>query len=299
MSAATAVRAAGPRGREPRAHAPAPAPAPQRNHPPPATPPRCLASYRLKGIAREVVVLRGARGTTLVVDRERATQRDPRLLGELAREEPIANAKALVADYMRRSPAQRRCAPLTGARSHHVAAREPPQLPRQLCGPDGSWYRIAEIGAEPGACGALRWQRTLPATRGARGSVTTLRDVVGALESYGPAIAMSEHAIAANPTVDHKVLAGEIKKLRNSTLVLNRRLREAVEAALAVSMPLCEIAARCGRYRRDCAETGEGSWVARRVGIAADGGATTPWITSDTLSQIAEAIGLDPQDVEI
>ncbi len=77
-----------------------------------------------------------------------------------------------------------------------------------------------------------------------------------------------------------------------SKIVLNRGLRQAVLAAAAAQgLSMSEIAVRCGRVKHDSKgkESGETSWLARRLGIAPEGGESTPtpWIHSDVLALIA------------
>lgn len=130
------------------------------------------------------------------------------------------------------------------------------------------------------------------------GEAVALREVVGAMEDYQPAVAMTERTIATDPP--SMKLAREFETLRNSRTVLNRRLREAVLAAVArEGIELPELAARCGHTRRNQG-SGEGSWVARRIGLMPEGGepAPTPFIDSRVLALIAAAVGLDPVDVE-
>jgi hypothetical protein len=69
-------------------------------------------------------------------------------------------------------------------------------------------------------------------------------------------------------------------------------------------LSLSEIAIRCGRVKRDHRgnESGETSWLARRLGILPEGGrnAPTPWIHSDVLALIArEGLGVSPREVEL
>ena len=69
-------------------------------------------------------------------------------------------------------------------------------------------------------------------------------------------------------------------------------------------LSLSEIAIRCGRVKRDCKgnESGETSWLARRLGILPEGGrsAPTPWIHSDVLALIArDGLGVSPREVEL
>ncbi len=56
---------------------------------------------------------------------------------------------------------------------------------------------------------------------------------------------------------------------------------------------------RCGRVKRDAAgnESGETSWLARRLGLLPEGGRkrATPWIHSDVLALIArDGLGVEP-----
>ena len=68
-------------------------------------------------------------------------------------------------------------------------------------------------------------------------------------------------------------------------------------------LSLSEIATRCGRVKRDACgnESGETSWLARRLGLLPEGGKErpTPWIHSDVLALIARrGLGLSPREVE-
>ncbi len=65
-----------------------------------------------------------------------------------------------------------------------------------------------------------------------------------------------------------------------------------------------EIAIRCGRVKRDSRGnvTGETSWLARRIGLAPEGGGSTPtpWVHSDVLGLIARrGLGVSPREVEL
>ena len=90
-----------------------------------------------------------------------------------------------------------------------------------------------------------------------------------------------------------------------SPIVLNRGLREAVAELLArEQLSMSEIAIRCGRIKRDGRgnESGETSWLARRLGLLPEGGhdAPTPWIHSEVLALIArDGIGVSPREVEL
>jgi hypothetical protein len=90
-----------------------------------------------------------------------------------------------------------------------------------------------------------------------------------------------------------------------SPLVLNRRWRERVEHAVADwGLSMSEIALRCGRVKRDKRgkESGETSWLARRIGQLPEAGAEhpTPWVHSDVLALIArDGLGVSPHEVEV
>jgi len=90
-----------------------------------------------------------------------------------------------------------------------------------------------------------------------------------------------------------------------SPIVLNRGLREAVLAAVkGGGLSMSEIAMRCGRSKRDAngSESGETSWLARRIGILPEGGqqTPTPWVSSDVLALIArDGLAIAPHEVEL
>jgi hypothetical protein len=100
-------------------------------------------------------------------------------------------------------------------------------------------------------------------------------------------------------------LRAELARLLASPIVLNRGVREAVLAAVARGdSSLSEIAIRCGRIKRDRRgnESGETSWLSRRLGLLAEGGqdTATPWIHSDVLALIArQGLGMSPREVEL
>jgi hypothetical protein len=101
------------------------------------------------------------------------------------------------------------------------------------------------------------------------------------------------------------VLRQEHARVCRSPIILNRGLREAVVRAIARGdVSMSEIAIRCGRvkYDRRGNRSGETSWLARRVGLLAEGGAVapTPWIHSDVLALIARrGLGISPREVEL
>jgi hypothetical protein len=96
-----------------------------------------------------------------------------------------------------------------------------------------------------------------------------------------------------------------LERVQHSPIVLNRRLRETVLATIEQQqLSMSEIAIRCGRVKHDHAgnESGETSWLARRLGILPEGGrdTPTPWIHSDVLALIARAgLGISPREVEL
>jgi len=101
------------------------------------------------------------------------------------------------------------------------------------------------------------------------------------------------------------VLRAELQRVLISPIVLNRGLREtALEIIDRQQLSLSEIAIRCGRVKRDLRgnESGETSWLARRLGMLPEGGrdTPTPWIHSDVLALIARrGLGVSPREVEL
>jgi hypothetical protein len=135
----------------------------------------------------------------------------------------------------------------------------------------------------------------------------TLRQVIGALQSYEPARTQTAQALQRHDGdgISVTCLRGEFDRMTSSSIVLNRRLREAMLASMQRErLTLSEIAIRCGRIKRDenGNESGETSWLARRVGMLPEGGreAPTPWVSSEVLALIArDGLGLAPREVEL
>ena len=151
----------------------------------------------------------------------------------------------------------------------------------------------------------LRWERGSP-----DGSTepVTLRQVIGALQSYEPARTRTAQALQrydGDGEISVTCLRGEFERISSSSIVLNRGLREAMLATMERErVTLSEIAIRCGRIKRDenGNESGETSWLARRVGMLPEGGreAPTPWVSSEVLALIArDGLGLAPLEVEL
>lgn len=274
--------------------------------------PARLATYiSPKGMRREIVAEPGAGASTLMIDRAALSGADERLVGHLAADEPAENARILCDLYLR-SPDRGRCAKLT---DEHLLS-EPLSTPsgptgagehRGLRDPAGHTYCLAA------ASGArrfleLRWRRVMPSAPEGPGTPVSLRDVVAALESYEPARSMTVGALerhAHNRSLSIVTLRLELERLDDSRVVLNRGLREAVQAAVrSGELSLSEIAIRCGRVKRDArgALSGETSWLARRTGQIPEAGRErpTPWVHSEVLALIArQGLGIAPHEVEL
>ncbi len=128
-----------------------------------------------------------------------------------------------------------------------------------------------------------------------RSGPSSVREVIGSLESYEPTRTLTARALACHHRdrrVSTVVLRAELARVYASPIVLNRGLREAVLAAVRDGgLTMSEIAIRCGRVKRDAAggESGETSWLGRRIGMLPEGGKSTPtpWVSSDVLALIA------------
>ncbi len=269
------------------------------------------------GRPRELVCQPGADGTLLVVDRDAATRRDSRLLAHLSADEPPENAAVICRHYLRDTrPSGRRCralreedlalAPVGGHDDALDAASPGLRLDAQVCDLDGASYALRHV---PGRMSIpqLRWCSSA-AAQPAEPTPLCLREVVARLESYEPMRTLTIRSLAAHaedPAVSTAVLRAELVRVQESPIVLNRRLREVVLAALERDeLSMSEIAIRCGRTKRDSRgnESGETSWLARRLGLLPDSGssAPTPWIHIDVLGLIArQGMGLSPREVEV
>jgi hypothetical protein len=280
-----------------------------------------LATYTdARGERREIACLGGAGGTTLVVDRGCEALADARLLAHLAADEPAENAQAVCAMYLAR---QTKCRPLVADDFRAVAGEGAPlsnglagdarqvhegESPQSdLIDARGSAYRL-EPCADGRAIAQLRWRRYGGDSDAAEASTVSLREVIGALQSYEPALMLTRAAIQRHdrdPDVSVSLLRAEHAHAVVSPIVLNRGLREAVQRLLAADrLTLSEIAIRCGRVKRGLrgTVTGETSWLARRVGLAPEAGASepTPWVHTDVLALIARrGLGVSPNEVEV
>jgi hypothetical protein len=168
----------------------------------------------------------------------------------------------------------------------------------------GVLLQIRRVGDKGGP--ALRW--TVTTRAGAGRQVLPLRQVFGLLQAYEPAASMTRAALAAHPqslSVSGFALRAELDRACNSPIVLNRALRERVERAVATEgLSMSAIATRCGRVKRsrNGSESGETSWLARRIGQLPEAGKNrpTPWVHSDVLALIArDGLGISPHEVEL
>lgn len=267
---------------------------------------------------REIVGLEHPDGSTLVIDRLASTFADARLVAQLAAEEPAENARILVEIYLA-DATRGRCRLLTPD-DFQVAFAEGITPPADAADAHDDTISQAELTdrharsyrMEPtrAFCSLpeLRWRCYLPQRQGDTPRTVTLRQVIGALESYEPAVGLTLRALARHrddPHISLAALRAEHQRLTASPVVLNRALREAVQAALARGEVTCsEIAIRCGRVKRGPRGTvsGETSWLARRIGAHPDAGQSepTPWVHSDTLALIARCgLGVAPNEVEL
>jgi hypothetical protein len=206
----------------------------------------------------------------------------------------------LTAADLRRAPPSGQAGGSEGYAAERRDGAEPAAAEQELeCG--GWRYRLAPA-PNGGSTPQLRWWRE----RGSRSAPVSLRELVAAMESYEPACGLTRSALGLRrgSGVSTTVLRSELRRVRESPIVLNRRLREAVLAALQQrGLSMSEIAMRCGRVKRDRQgnESGETSWLARRLGLLGDGAhlSPTPWIHSDVLATIARCgLGLSPREVE-
>jgi hypothetical protein len=264
-----------------------------------------LARYTTEdGVRREIITCPGAEDRTLVIDRD-TRKHDTGLIAALAPDEPTDNALLLARMYVadttgRYCRALERADLLGPGEEPSSAGRDQRRLlPESLTDRRGNTYRIVETMTGAGTV-QRAWTRLTPGETPPRR--VSLRQVVGAMEDYQPAVATTERAVAIERSTAR--LARELERLRRSPIVLNRRLREAVLAALARDdLGLGEVAIRCGRTER-CGDGGrcaDGVWVARRIGLMPEGGKAEPsaFIDSRLLALIARAVGLDVVDVEV
>jgi hypothetical protein len=286
--------------------------------PPPPVP---LSRFRRFNANREVVVLSTIDRSLLVVDRRVSDGSDARLVARIAADEPVANAD-LVAELYLADARRPVCRPLTKADFQHQPAGDftrraatervrgvPSQVDQAtLCDRQGIRFRLTVVATTADRVPELRWLRESPAGTQGAGECVSARRVVGALEDYEPVRSLTTAAIEQHrrdPTVSVATLGLELRRLGNSPIVLNRRLREAVlDASTRQGLSLSSIALACGRAKLDRRgrHSGETSWLARRVGLISDDAARrpNPWVHSDVLALIARnGLGIAPHEVEL
>jgi hypothetical protein len=250
-----------------------------------------------------------------VIDRDAATGEDWRLIAHLGADEPRENAEIVCRHYLEAVRVGSQCCrAVTGD-----DLRRDPSVDDEISADwstlqltcadrlvdhDGRMHQLELVEAGM-SIPELRWRRL---GGDGHGRLVSMREVVAALESYEPARRLSRCALASHrddPDVSVTTLRAELERLLYSPIILNRGVREAVSVRLArEELSMSEIAIRCGRIKRDGRgnESGETSWLARRLGLLPEGGhdEPTPWIHTDVLSLIArEGLGISPREVEL
>jgi hypothetical protein len=267
------------------------------------------------GRRRHVVALPGAGGSVLVVDGDALTLGDRRLVAHLAADEPPENA-AIVCEHYLRDTTGHWCRRLTAEDRHlvpfgEVKEQDPDpagvltQSSAALTDRQGRTYRL-ELCPTDMSIPQLRWHRRSPTVEGSE--QIGMREAIASLESYEPVRTLTSKALAlhrADPEVSTVTLRTEQARVERSEIVLNRGLRRAaLTAAATQDLSMSEIAMRCGKIRCDARgrASGETSWLARRLGLAPEGGrgTPTPWIHTDVLALIARrGLGVSPREVEL
>jgi hypothetical protein len=257
------------------------------------------------GATRELIARPGASGTVLVLDRDLLSGDDERLIAHLAADEPGGNALLAAELYLDAEPRARRCRTIEPDDATAAPfAQEAPALAGGdplAAAPCAFRLRLVPCGM---SIPALRW------TQGDAGAFTplSLREAIAALESYEPLRSLTDAALRRyeqDQAVSCTVLRAELMRVLDSSIVLNRGLREAVvETVSRGGTSMSEIAMRCGRLKRDSRgnATGETSWLARRIGLLPEGGHSQPtrWVHSDVLALIArQGLGIAPREVEL
>jgi hypothetical protein len=266
-----------------------------------------------EGQDREVIAHAGAAGSTLVVDRDGTTGEDPRLVAHIGADEAAGNAALVCSRYLQDAArGDGGCRALTAEDRTLVPFDDPHELDAALLDTPaaqpvdrrGFAYSL-ELMPSAMSIPELRWCR--------RGSwqapgcaPVSVREAIASLESYEPVRALTLRSLDGHGgAVSTTVLRAELARVHESPIVLNRRLREVVLATVErQQLSMSEIALRCGRVKRDRKgnESGETSWLARRVGLLPEGGrdTPTPWIHSDVLALIARhGLGVSPREVEL
>ncbi len=285
------------------------------------TDPVCPAHRKLSrytdrsGRAREIVARAGCAGSVLVFDRDAATQADRRLVVHLAADEPRENAAIAAHDYLSKVRRERYlCRHLLPEDLTSPPFPDPcfdcdgssAEIGNEVVDAQGCRYELAPLDAGM-SIPELRWRRLAPSAE-ARQVTVSVREAIGKLQDYEPVRALTRRSLGlheADEGISVTALRGEFLRVQDSPIVLNRGLREAVLGVVEQQgLSMSEIAIRCGRVKRDAAgnESGETSWLARRLGLLPEGGrkTPTPWIHSDVLGLIArDGLGVSPREVEL
>jgi len=269
------------------------------------------------GSTREVIVRAGFAGSVLVLDRAAESLEDHRLVAHLPSDEPLSNALIVAHQYLRDPGRRLRCRALTAEDAAIVPFAQPPQELQiaarkhggTLVDRAGGCHRLERVPRGVGDA-ELRWCRRDAGQLGP-GMILSVRETIGWLERYEPVATLTAAALAGHRDGDQDGelslarLRAELERVQRSPIVLNRGLRRAVLAAVhGKRTSMSEIAVRCGRVKFDARGnmSGESSWLARRVGIAPEGGrrAPTPWVHTEVLALIArDGLGLSPREVEV
>ncbi len=277
-----------------------------------------LARYTDRhGNPREVIVRQALAGSVLVVDRDAVSLSDCLLVAHLSADEPAENAELVCRSYLEDVRARScRCRGLTEQDALVSPLAEESEADVTVESVIGQIGPVDSLGCSYSlelmpasmAIPALRWCRRGPRQSSDERRPVSLRETIARMQDYEPMCTLTRNALllcSDDMEVSTSVLAAELTRVRESPIVLNRRLREVVLAALtreAVSMS--ELAIRCGRTKYGCkgTESGDTSWLARRLGIMPESGQSepTPWIHSDVLALIARrGLGISPREVEI
>ncbi len=265
------------------------------------------------GTTREIVCLPGAGGSRLVIDRDADTLTDWRLVAHLAPDEPPENARTVCDLYLadaRRSSCRHLCledfqlTPFAGPSQHAAGVAS---VDTALLDSTGHVYRVREVATRT-SFRELRWTRSRHPRQEEPFDPLTLRHVVARLQDYEPARAVTTAALVVHKH-EHSVsicrLRAELECVTRSRIVLNRGLREAVEREMARGeVSMSQIALRCGRVKHDKHgnQSGETSWLRRRLGQQAESGedGPTPWIHTEVLALIArKGLGIAPREIEL
>ena len=248
-----------------------------------------------------------------MLDRDAATLSDRRLIAHLAADEPAVNAAIAARCYLTQARRERcLCRPLLAEDltaipfDEVLEDRSPaPSAHQHAVDRHGRRYELARLQTGM-SIPELRWCRA--SATGVDVQPVSVRDAIAHLESYEPVRTLTRRALHLHKgagEVSVTVLRAELSRIQDSPIVLNRSLREAVLAMTeSQGLSMSEVAVRCGRIKRDRAgnESGETSWLARRLGLLAEGGREmpTPWIHSDVLALIArDGLGVSPREVEV